>query len=801
MKKLYSFLASAVVAAGVNAAMPAKVAADRVGDITYGDITNVKPVDVKLTKSDKQLNFKKHSSVNPLVFKESKGNSRVNKVLPDGGFQWQTLGEADYYDAITVAPLADFGVPAQNFKVEIQESQAQPGYYRLVNIHDNNPNVGGNGLELADPEVDSYMIFNTIDYDGVPLLSDDCEYNLIDPLTYEHKYIVTQYISSVEHMGTSNDGVIIFPAGSIVVGLGVDPWDTFDIDDDNNTIIAEEYKDRVFFTQEDLVIVLPGATYTPDAGADYSFELLQLNMCANDDNIALIGFEGGEDIKSYKWEAIPGRFAATAGNLNIIAEGGRDIEQGIYNINLGNEAGWVSIFVVGLNDAGEVAAGDVLYFYNFAHNPEDWTSIGNVQFTDDTFGSVYGIDDAIAPIKVEMLESKTTPGLYRLVNPYATHKLAEEYEELIECHFDHNHYIDIDASDIENVTISEVPIGITIYGEEHITLFNNEPGTLVDNKITFPKRGLGVGIFGGEEEGYYSANRAGRFAVELPCTLNVKAFDTNDNPVEGAYVYAGSSEAITDENGEAKMELFGVIGKTVAVTVMKDYMFWEGTADFTEDVEATVTAILEEPACTLTVRAVTADYAPVEGAYVTVNGEEKVTGENGAVTFTLEGVIGKTLPVTVMKDYMFWEGSADFTEGMEATVIAILANPDCTLKVSVIDEDGEPVADATVIANGQEGTTNENGLATLEVGDVIGTKISVKVTKEGYEDGEAEADFTESMEHHAVVTLKAKTVGLSLAIIDGNKDIKVYDLNGRRIEHPSAGNIYIIDGKKVRIVE
>ena len=873
MKKLYSFLASAVVAAGVNAAMPAKVAADRVGDITYGDITNVKPVDVKLTKSDKQLNFKKHSSVNPLVFKESKGNSRVNKVLPDGGYNWETIGEADYYDAITVAPLADYGVPVQNFKVEIQESQTQPGIYRMVNIHDNNPNVGDMGLSLADPNVDSYMIFNTLD--GGPVIT-EAEYNLLDPFTYENKYVISQ-----TDFGSFENKVAVIPAGAIAVGLGIEPWNVLEFYENYKPVIPSEYSETVFMTQEDLVIVLPGGTYTPDTGADYSFELLQLNMCANDDNIALIGFEGGEDIKSYKWEAIPGRYLATAGNLKIIAEDGRDIEQGIYNIGLGNEAGWFSIFVVGLNDAGEVAAGDVLYFYNFAHNPEDWTSIGNVQFTDDTFGPVYGIDDAIAPIKVEMLESKTTPGLYRLVNPYATHKLAEEYEELIECHFDHNHYIDIDASDIENVTISEVPIGITIYGEEHITLFSNEPGTLVDNKITFPKRGLGVGIFGGEEEGYYYANHAARFAVELPCTLNVKAFDTNDNPVEGAYVYAGSSEAVTDEKGEAKMELYGVIGKTVAVTVMKDYMFWEGTADFTEGetayvfpvleepactltvravtadydpvegayvmvngeekvtgengaatftlegvigktlpvtvmkdymfwegtadftegMEATVIAILEEPACTLTVRAVTADYDPVEGAYVMVNGEEKVTGENGAATFTLEGVIGKTLPVTVMKDYMFWEGTADFTEGMEATVIAILANPDCTLKVSVIDEEGEPVVDATVIANGQEGTTNEYGLATLEVGDVIGTKISVKVTKEGYEDGEAEADFTESMEHHAVVTLKAKTVGLSLAIIDGNKDIKVYDLNGRRIEHPSAGNIYIIDGKKVRIVE
>jgi hypothetical protein len=158
--------------------------------------------------------------------------------------------------------------------------------------------------------------------------------------------------------------------------------------------------------------------------------------------------------------------------------------------------------------------------------------------------------------------------------------------------------------------------------------------------------------------------------------------------------------------------------------------------------------------------------------------------------------------VSAYKDYMFWEGEADFTEGSEAWVFAELKNPDCTLSVKVVDADYEPVADAIVIANGVEATTAENGSANLEVGDVLGTVITVKVTKDGYKDAEVEADFTETMEANIMVTLtKSTTVGLSLAIIDANKNIKVYDLQGRRVEHPSVGNIYIVDGKKVRILE
>lgn len=559
-------------------------------------------------------------------------------------------------------------------------------------------------------------------------------------------------------------------------------------------------------TNEDLVIVLPGATYDPNAEPepelDYSFNMIgQTDICASDNNQILWGFEGGADIKSYKYGFFEGKFRASEDNLAFVAQNGNDINADSYLSTLPG-AGWYSIFVVGLNEAGERVAGDVRYYYAFAHNPEEWTSIGHVMFTDDTFGPLYGLDDEVAPVKVEVLESKTKSGLYRLVNPYATHALADENPDAIICVTDPNHYLDIDASDAENVTISEVPIGVSVL-REPVSVFSIENGTLVDNKISFPVRGLGVGIYGEQEYGTaFYANLNGRFTVELPCTLKVHALDAEGNPVEGAVVYAGETEGVTDANGDADVELFGVIGTKVYVTVSKDYMFWEGEADFTESQEAWIIAELKEPACTLTVKAINADYEPIAGAIVNVKGEEKETDETGTVVFTLEGVMGTQVAVSAYKDYMYWEGVADFTEGMEAWVFAELKNPDCTLSVKVVDVDYEPVADAIVIANGVEATTAENGSANLEVGDVLGTVVTVKVTKDGYKDAEVEADFTETMEANVVVTLtKSTTVGLSLAIIDANKNIKVYDLQGRRVEHPSVGNIYIVDGKKVRIIE
>lgn len=800
MKKLYSFLASALVAVGVNAAMPAKVAADKVSSVAQGDITNVTPMKVNMTKAE-GMQVKKHTSVNPLIFKEKKGASKVNKVLSDGGMEWQTLGEADFYDAITVTPLSDWGVERAVYKVEIQESQEQPGVYRLINIHANNPYIGEDMCSLADPDGDSYMIIDTTNPDMGPYMQ-VCNFNLLSPTKEEENECIVEQIN----FGSFEDGVIILPKGSICIGLGASAQAYITWDDEGNIIIPEEYKESAFLTNEDLVIVLPGATYDPNAEPepelDYSFNMIgQTDICASDNNQILWGFEGGADIKSYKYGFFEGKFRASEDNLAFVAQNGNDINADSYLSTLPG-AGWYSIFVVGLNEAGERVAGDVRYYYAFAHNPEEWTSIGHVMFTDDTFGPLYGLDDEVAPVKVEVLESKTKSGLYRLVNPYATHALADENPDAIICVTDPNHYLDIDASDAENVTISEVPIGVSVL-REPVSVFSIENGTLVDNKISFPVRGLGVGIYGEQEYGTaFYANLNGRFTVELPCTLKVHALDAEGNPVEGAVVYAGETEGVTDANGDADVELFGVIGTKVYVTVSKDYMFWEGEADFTESQEAWIIAELKEPACTLTVKAINADYEPIAGAMVNVKGEEKETDETGTVVFTLEGVMGTQVAVSAYKDYMYWEGVADFTEGMEAWVFAELKNPDCTLSVKVVDVDYEPVADAIVIANGVEATTAENGSANLEVGDVLGTVVTVKVTKDGYKDAEVEADFTETMEANVVVTLtKSTTVGLSLAIIDANKNIKVYDLQGRRVEHPSVGNIYIVDGKKVRIIE
>ncbi|MDE6301900.1 MAG: hypothetical protein K2M19_09320 [Muribaculaceae bacterium] len=167
-------------------------------------------------------------------------------------------------------------------------------------------------------------------------------------------------------------------------------------------------------------------------------------------------------------------------------------------------------------------------------------------------------------------------------------------------------------------------------------------------------------------------------------TLTVIVLGLDDEPVEGAFVTFLDQEATTGENGQVKFTGIpapDVIGKTVPFTAYKDgYEFLEGEADFTETMEAYAIANLTEAEATLNVIVLDDNDDVVSGATVSFLGQEYTADENGKVTVTgIHGlaVIGKNIPVEITAaGYKPWTGEANFTEGLEAYVIATLTGSD-----------------------------------------------------------------------------------------------------------------------------
>jgi len=125
-----------------------------------------------------------------------------------------------------------------------------------------------------------------------------------------------------------------------------------------------------------------------------------------------------------------------------------------------------------------------------------------------------------------------------------------------------------------------------------------------------------------------------------------------------------------------------------------------------------------------------ADGDAVPNATVMVNGEEYTADENGTVTAPLtenstysvetsaEGYVDATEDVTVSED------ETEFTLTVEEEPT------EYTTDVEVVDANGSAVADATVMVNGEEFTTDADGMAsvTLDEGD-----YEFSVSADGYE--------------------------------------------------------------------
>lgn len=298
--------------------------------------------------------------------------------------------------------------------------------------------------------------------------------------------------------------------------------------------------------------------------------------------------------------------------------------------------------------------------------------------------------------------------------------------------------------------------------------------------------------------------------VPAEAILKIKVVTGEDqDPVAGATVTVEGKQYFSDQNGEANIpgiKFLDVIGKTLPYTVYKDgYDEFTGEADFTESMEAYPIATLVAAEATVTIKVYTGEENdPVADAMVTFMDQDYTTDENGEVKISVSApdVIGKEIPFTAYKDgYEFFEGIVNF-DVLEAWGIAELVSAQATISIKVTTgEENDPVEGATVTVDGKEYTTNENGevkITGLNGPDVIGTTIPVTIAKEGFKTVETVADFSETLDALIWEELEPEEGSINAinAAIAGSK---VYDLQGRVITAPRKGQVYIVNGCKVRI--
>lgn len=574
-----------------------------------------------------------------------------SKMLPEETeepeSQWQSLGMAQYTDGIASGP---YSIDILTYEVEVEQSLDNPSLYRLVNPYTNgNWEYNSDGSLTIDSEKTSYLTFDVSDPSKVVIVTteSDGSWNY-SPLNVDlggYGELQVFDLSFSGGYGTFAGGNIIFPAKSLLVS---------------------ETDDEDMYYSKEVKVVLPGA-------ADYSLQLSSDELCVEGAPFPF-NITVGADVPAVKWLFISGQYGASADNFAVVAQSGSNLnaESASYQLTP-QEAGWYTLFAVALDAEGNVLNGSAIFCYNEKHEADEWTSLGSTEFIDDTFLPIFGINDQVPPMEVEILENKATPGLYRLVDAYAAHPALTA--DML--HSGHHHYLDIDATDPAAVKIAETPMGIDFDG--HFTLKSNNDGTLAGGAITFPSRGLVLYI---GDSGYY-ANQAGNFKVSIPYTVTVTVTD-GDGPIEGAYVGVDGSEdddLVTDAEGKVTLISSKHAGTELKLSAQKDEYQGEGvTVTLGDDVKLSATIVLEKAVDTALFQVVTTDQKPIEGATITVEGIEtpQVTDASGYVWFTLpiEYFSGKETHYAVTKEgYVKCTGTYKFTEAMVACVVVLEVDP------------------------------------------------------------------------------------------------------------------------------
>lgn len=269
-----------------------------------------------------------------------------------------------------------------------------------------------------------------------------------------------------------------------------------------------EYAEPSTFDPERGLFTLSITYYTPNAGAWLpTTEYLQLPGFAdlniyfanagqyideNNQEYAVVNITKSDDVASFAYRFVQG-YLGDAAIAKIVAEMEADenpkleTASGTFKFPV-NESDYYTIVTVGYDQSGEPVCSNSFSFnceLTQVDWNEGWTSLGEALYT-DAFLSPYYFYDTYS-WAVEVQESQKTPGLYRLVKPYAAAPFAEDME------IDRGHfYVYIDATNPNDVWVEP---SLTSTGWYIASL---GAGTMTDGKITFS--GADTAIFMGYDD-------------------------------------------------------------------------------------------------------------------------------------------------------------------------------------------------------------------------------------------------------------------------------------------------------------
>ncbi len=464
--------------------------------------------------------------------------------------EWKLVGTGNYTDDI----MTNAGVPSETWEVQIYESAATPGFYRVENPY-------GNGncpyfeapfdccdflLHAENPDAVwmEYVEIKNVDFgltsedEYCPAYTGDMAGYYIGEGFFDAETAIAMGMTSGRMLG----GRITFEPESLILDFPLYGDSGFTFTANNSGLFC---------------VALPGAKdfdFSVDAGAICSESTLTFT------------YKAGADIAEVKYDIFPGMLSFQTQDedlFNTVITDGKTATGG--SATVAPEYGINTVAVVALEAEGNVVARKVFYYFGQQENADQWTSIGKAEYSEGVLSSIYPEEIEHTVYEVDIEESTTTPGRYRLVDLYGPS--FPYYQNLLDDNnilpgHNHHHYTVVDASDPDMVVIEPSPFGAD-FGYGQVMMFSegwfsmlqgaditNEDvlagfGKLEEGKITF----LGGAIFLYMPEfGMPRGNTNHKFYIKVPSKDSVSDIAV-DSQAPAEYFNLQGMPVANPENG------------------------------------------------------------------------------------------------------------------------------------------------------------------------------------------------------------------------------------------------------------
>lgn len=453
-------------------------------------------------------------------------------------------GESSYtFDVVLSPPSTSIGMGKYtdaalglyNADVEIRQIDSNPNQFRVISPY-------ASALESGGPGYLQFTVYYAGDLypNGTPVEEDGMVY--FDDMSFGEDVI-----------GLGNTTWLYHPLGWATASGPLDITHNRVLEFQDNGLpgavqLAPMYIDPVtmsgyFYDTSDgiITITFPNYTYDPK---DYSVDVTYLGAFVSQDgnNYVMGNVTMGADVNEVHVGIVEGSDEANALNEALLGnvETTTVTENGDIRIqcDYSGECTLVAL-AYAYDENGELTVQNyATKVFNYSIAPSEWTSLGTGVYNDYVLGNSYisAVDPETGEevpygdyaYYVEVQESKTTPGVYRLVNPYSP-EVNPIVNQLMTDYWDssRSYNIIINASDPEAVYISTQPIGINVNNDGMYIL--TVGGMYVDAGFPFDLLKQQGMIKGKLENGIISFN-----AKELCYTFDSDLADPN-----GYIYYAG----------------------------------------------------------------------------------------------------------------------------------------------------------------------------------------------------------------------------------------------------------------------